>query len=558
MMHGLHEKYVNETYDENGTLKTFSLNVPKDFNFGFDVVDEMARLEPDKPAMVWCNPQGEKHTFTFADVKKYSDKTANFFKSQGIRKGDMVMLILRRHYEFWFSIIALHKIGAVVIPATYLLMEKDLEYRFEAAGVKAVVCTADGEVAGHVEEAQRKCPGMKTKVLVAGKRPGWLSFTEEVEKASDRFERPTGEDATTCDDPMLLYFTSGTSGLPKMVLHDYTYPLAHIITAKHWHNVEPDGLHLTVAETGWGKAVWGKLYGQWLMESAVFVYDFDKFDPADLLAKMEEYHISTFCAPPTIFRFFIKEGIEGYDLSSLKYVTIAGEALNPEVFKRFYEFTGLKLMEAFGQTETTVTVGNLFGMEPKPGSMGKPSPLYDIDIVDEDDNPVAPGEVGEIVVRTQPGKKQPGLFMGYYRDPERTRAVWHDNLYHTGDTAWRDEDGYFWYVGRTDDVIKSSGYRIGPFEIESVLMEHPAVLECAVTGAPDPVRGQVVQATIVLTKQYSPSEELKKELQSYVKHATAPYKYPRRIDFVTELPKTISGKIRRVELRERSANKTVD
>lgn len=553
MFHGLHKQYVNETYDENGMLKTYSLNVPENFNFGFDVVGEMARLEPDKTAMVWCNARGEEHVFSFKDIERYSNKAANFFKSQGIRKGDMVMLILRRHFEFWFSIVALHKIGAVVIPATYLLMEKDLEYRFQAADVRAVVCTADGEVAGHVDEAQRVCPGVRTKIIVAGRRPGWLNFTEEVEKCSDVFERPTGADATTCDDPMLLYFTSGTSGLPKMVLHDYTYPLAHILTAKQWHNVDPDGLHLTVAETGWGKAVWGKLYGQWLMEAAVFVYDFDKFEPADLLSKMEQYKITTFCAPPTIYRFFIKEGMEGYDLSHLKYCTIAGEALNPEVFNRFYEFTGIKLMEAFGQTETTVTVANLWGMEPKPGSMGRPSPLYNIDVVDEDGNPVPPGEVGEIVVRTEKGKKQPGLFMGYYRDPERTKAAWHDGLYHTGDTAWRDEDGYLWYVGRTDDVIKSSGYRIGPFEIESVLMEHPAVLECAVTGAPDPVRGQIVRATIVLTKQYKPSDALKKEIQDYVKHATAPYKYPRLIDFVGELPKTISGKIRRVELRRANA-----
>ena len=554
-MQGLNLKYVNEETDEKGTLVKYSLNVPDDFNFGYDIVDEMARLEPDKRAMVWCNPAGEEHVFTFADIKRYSDKTANVLRGLGIKKGDMVMLILRRHYEFWFSIVALHKIGAVVIPATNLLTTKDLAYRFNAAGVKAVICTSDGQVSDYVDEAQKESPSLKVKVLVQGEKPGWVSFTQAVEAASEHFERPTGAEATRVTDPMLSYFTSGTSGLPKLVCHDFSYPLAHIITAKQWHNVDPDGLHLTVAETGWGKAVWGKLYGQWIMEAAVFVYDFEKFDPADLLSKMEKYRITTFCAPPTIYRFFIKQGMEGYDLSSLKYATIAGEALNPEVFKRFYEYTGLKLMEAFGQTETTVTVGNLWGMEPKPGSMGKPSPLYDVDIVDEDGNPVPAGEVGEIVLHTTEGKKQPGLFIGYYRDPERTRAAWHDGLYHTGDTAWRDEDGYFWYVGRTDDVIKSSGYRIGPFEIESVLMEHPAVLECAVTGTPDPVRGQVVKATIVLMKGYEPSEKLTKEIQNYVKHQTAPYKYPRVIEYVESLPKTISGKIRRVAIREKDFRK---
>ena len=554
-MQGLNLQYVNEQYDANGTLVKYSLNVPDDFNFGYDIVDEMARLEPDKRAMVWCNPAGEEHVFTFADIKRYSDKTANVLRGLGIRKGDMVMLILRRHYEFWFSIVALHKIGAVVIPATNLLTTKDLAYRFNAAGVKAIICTSDGQVSDYVDEAQKESPSLKVKVLVQGEKPGWVSFTQAVEAADEHFERPTGAEATRVTDPMLSYFTSGTSGLPKLVCHDFSYPLAHIITAKQWHNVDPDGLHLTVAETGWGKAVWGKLYGQWIMEAAVFVYDFEKFDPADLLSKIEKYRITTFCAPPTIYRFFIKQGMEGYDLSSLKYATIAGEALNPEVFNRFYEFTGLKLMEAFGQTETTVTVGNLRGMEPKPGSMGKPSPLYDVDIVDEDGNPVPAGEVGEIVLHTTEGKKQPGLFIGYYRDPERTRAAWHDGLYHTGDTAWRDEDGYFWYVGRTDDVIKSSGYRIGPFEIESVLMEHPAVLECAVTGTPDPVRGQVVKATIVLMKGYEPSEKLTKEIQNYVKHQTAPYKYPRVIEYVESLPKTISGKIRRVAIREKDFRK---
>ena len=550
-MQGLHLKYVNETYDEKGILKTFSLNVPDDFNFGYDVVDELASLEPNKTAMVWCDDAGAEKVFTFADIKKYSDQTANFFKDLGIGKGDMVMLILRRHYEFWFSIVALHKLGAVAIPATSLLTTNDLVYRFNAAGVKAVVCTAMGEVADYVDEAQTQCSTLAIKIIAKGKKDGWYSFTENMEAASEVWERPRRGQKQKATDPMLIYFSSGTSGMPKMVCHNFGYPLGHIVTAKHWQNVDPDGLHLTVADTGWGKAVWGKLYGQWLMEAAVFVYDFDKFAPADLLVKVEKYKITTFCAPPTIYRFFIKEGMEGFNLSSLKYATVAGEALNPEVFNKFYQYTGLKLMEGFGQTETTLTVLNWKGMEPKPGSMGKPSPQYEVTIMDENCKPVPIGEVGEIVICTKHGSPA-GLFSGYYKDREKTDAAWHDGYYHTGDTAWRDEDGYLWYVGRTDDVIKSSGYRIGPFEIESVLMEHPAVLECAITGAPDPVRGQVVKATIVLMRGYTASEELAQEIKNYVKHATAPYKYPRIVEFVSELPKTINGKIRRVELREQS------
>lgn len=553
-MQGLNLRYVNEEYDQNGVLTKFSLNIPDDYNFAYDIVDEMARLEPNKTAMVWCNTKGEERVFTFADMKRYSDKTANFFKSLGIKKGDMVMLVLKRHYEFWFSILALHKIGAIAIPATVQLTAHDFQYRFNLASVKAIVCTAEGETADSVDEAQKTSPSLKIKIIARGKKDGWFSFTEGMEAASENWTRPQGDGAVKASDYMLMYFTSGTSGMPKLVAHDYSYSLAHILTAKHWLNVSPDGLHLTVAETGWGKAAWGKLYGQWIMESAIFVYDFDRFNAEDLLSKMEKYRVTTFCAPPTIYRFFIKEGMEGFDLSSLKYAATAGEALNPEVFKKFYEYTGLKLMEAFGQTELTVLVGNLRGMEPKPGSMGKPSPLYEVHLLDEDGNEVPNGEVGEICVKTT-GGKQPGLFLGYYKDPQRTESVWHDGFYHTGDTAWRDEDGYFWYVGRTDDVIKSSGYRIGPFEIESVLMEHPAVLECAITAAPDPVRGQVVKATIVLTKNYKPSDELAQELKDFVKHQTAPYKYPRIIEFVDELPKTISGKIRRVALRNKDFNK---
>ncbi len=544
-MEQLYKKYCKEKFDKNGMLCSFEPVVPDDFNFSYDVVDEIARIDPQRKAMIWCNEAGEEHTFTFAQMKEYSDRAANAFLKQGIGKGDMVMLVLKRHYHFWFAILGLHKIGAVAIPATHLLTVKDILYRFEAAGVKAIVCTGEGDVAACVDEACETYSGVTARFMARGSRPGWLDFDAELAAAPTALERIPNR----AEDPMLLYFTSGTTGYPKMVLHDFSYPIGHIITAKHWHNVVPGGVHLTVADTGWGKSVWGKLYGQWFCGTVVFTYDFERFVPADLLQKIETYKINTFCAPPTIYRFFVKEGMQNYDLSSLTYATTAGEALNPEVFNRFYEFTGLKLMEAFGQTETVVQTANLVGSTPKPGSMGRPSPLYNIELVDENDKPVPAGAVGEIVIKTGSASRVMGLFTGYYKDEALTTQAWHDGYYHTGDTAWRDEDGYLWYVGRTDDVIKASGYRIGPFEIESVLMEHPAVLECAVTGAPDPVRGMVVKATIVLTKGYQPSDELKKELQNYVKKQTAPYKYPRIIDFIDALPKTISGKIRRVELR---------
>ncbi len=552
-MLGLNEKYVRETYDEKGLLTGLDIHWDENYNFAYDVIDELAAKCPDKRAMLWTNDVGEEMEFTFADLKKYSDKTANMLRSLGVKKGDMVMLILKRHYQFWLSVLACHKLGAVAIPATNLLTVKDLVYRFDAASIKAVICTSDGELSDHVKEAAAQCPSVELLLLAHGRKEereagleeeGWLSFDKLMEAAPEDFVR---EDVKATD-PMLMYFTSGTTGYPKMVMHNALYSLGHIVTAKHWQNVDPEGLHFTMSDTGWGKAAWGKLYGQWLMESCIFVYDYNKFTPTDLLPLFAKYHITTFCAPPTIFRFFIKEDLSKYDLSSLEYAAIAGEALNPEVFNAFYRCTGIKLMEGFGQTETTCLIANLKGMEPRPGSMGKPTPHYDVDIVDEDGEPVPPGVTGEIVVRTDKGTP-PGLFMGYYRAPELTAAAWHDGLYHTGDTAWKDEDGYFWYVGRTDDVIKSSGYRIGPFEIESVLMEHPSVLECAVTGAPDPTRGQIVKATIVLAKGYTPSEELKKELQTYVKEQTAPYKYPRAIDFVEDLPKTISGKIRRAAIR---------
>jgi acetyl-CoA synthetase len=544
-MEHFYQRFCREGFDENGVLNYFEPLPADNFNFAYDVVDEIARLEPERRAMVWCNLHGEERTFTFGQMKAYSDRCAQMLTAQGIKKGDMVLLVLKRHYEFWFTVLALHKIGAVGVPATNLLTTKDILYRFEAAGITACVCSGECDITNYVEEACQKYPNIHAKIIVRGHREGWLNFDEELAKQDGSWERVP----TTKDDPMLLYFTSGTTGFPKMVVHTMAYPLGHIVTARYWHNAHANDLHLTVSESGWMKCVWGKLYGQWLAGASIFVYDFDKFVPSDLLHMIEKHKVTTFCAPPTIYRFFIKEGLGDYDLSSLRYSTTAGEALNPEVYNRWKEFTGLKLMEAYGQTETVVQTANFVGTTPKPGSMGKPSPLYEIHLIDEDGNEVPRGEVGEVVINTD--KPHYALFSGYYRDEQATARAWHDGYYHTGDTAWMDEDGYFWYVGRTDDVIKASGYRIGPFEIESVLMEHPAVLECAVTGAPDPVRGTVVKATIVLTKAYQPSEALKKELQTHVKKQTAPYKYPRIVEFVQELPKTISGKIRRTEIREK-------
>lgn len=547
------EKYSTtgfSSYEE--FAEKFETIVPENFNFGFDVVDVLAKEQPNKRALLWTNDNDEERLFTFSDISRLSNQAANFFKAEGIKKGDKVMLILKRHYEFWITIIALHKLGAIAIPATHLLTKKDIIYRNNAADVKMIVSTKDGELKEHVEDAAASSPTLEKKIIVGEKREGWLEFWTEMEKYGDVFERPQGEEATTNDDIMLLYFTSGTTGMPKMVAHNFVYPLGHIVTAVYWHNADPDGLHLTVADTGWAKSAWGKLYGQWLAETCIFVYDMDKFIPDLLLKKIEKYQVTTFCAPPTIYRYFIKEDLTKYDLSSLKYVTIAGEPLNPEVYYQFLDTTGLKLMEIYGQTELTVTIGNFLWMEPRPGSMGKPNAMYDLDIVNEKGEVCSPGETGEIVIRTD--KKVPtGMFLGYYKDEELTNKVWNNGLYHTGDVAWKDEDGYFWYVGRADDVIKSSGYRIGPFEVESALMEHPAVLETAITGVPHPERGQIVKATIVLAEGYEPSDALKKELQDHVKKSTAPYKYPREIEFVTELPKTISGKIRRVELREKDS-----
>lgn len=540
------DPFVDAELDENGVLKNITFKNSDNFNFAFDIVDTLAQKCPDKTAMLHLTDDLVERRFSFSDMAKYSSMTANYFASLGIQKGDRVMLVLKRHYQFWFSILALHKLGAVVVPATHMLVDHDLEYRFNSAGIKAVVCTSDGDVANQIDLAEKKSPTLETKIIVGGVRDGWHNFDEDMPKNSDVFERTS---ATACgNDPMLMFFTSGTTGYPKIALHNYTYPLGHYVTAKFWHNVNPDGLHLTIADTGWGKALWGKLYGQWMCEAGIFTCDFNRFDANRILPMFKEYGITTFCAPPTMYRLFIKEDLSKYDLSGIEYATTAGEALNPEVFEQWKKATGLSLMEGFGQTETTLTIFNPVGTTPKVGSMGKPSPLYDVDVILPDGRSAPIGEIGEIVIHTK-DRIPYGLFTEYYRDEEKTKAVWSDGVYHTGDTAWRDEDGYLWYVGRTDDVIKSSGYRIGPFEIESVIMELPYVLECAATGIPDPVRGQVVKATIVLTKGTVGTQELKKEIQQYVKTHTAPYKYPRVVEFVEELPKTISGKIRRVELR---------
>jgi acetyl-CoA synthetase len=532
---------------------TFEIRIPEHFNFAFDVVDEIALKTPEKIAMVWCDDKGGEATFTFGQMKRFSDKAANFFRSLGIRKGDPVMLILKRRYEYWFCTLALNKIGAITIPATHLLSTKDIVYRNNAADIKMIVSVPEHDVVQHVEEAEAKSPTLRYKALIGESRNGWFNLTEEMEKSPETIDRKSFGEKTTINDTMLLYFTSGTTGMPKMVNHNFAYPLGHILTAKYWQNVQDNGLHFTVADTGWAKSAWGKIYGQWLSGCAVMTYDYDKFVPKHLMKVIEKYHVTSFCAPPTIYRFLIKEDLTQYDLRHLKYCVVAGEPLNPEVYKQFLEATGIRLMEGYGQTECTVAVATYSWMDPKPGSMGKPSPGYDIDLIDPDGKVCEVGEIGQIVIYTK--KRKPvGMFDGYFRDDELTNTVWQNGIYYTGDTAWRDEDGYFWFVGRADDIIKSSGYRIGPFEVESALLEHPAVLECAITAVPDPERGQIVKATVVLSKDFQPGDKLARELQDHVKKVTAPYKYPRIVEFVTELPKTISGKIRRVQIRGEESN----
>lgn len=580
-MRNINLRYVDETYAPDGQLETFSVHYPDNFNFGYDIVDDIAMNDPDRRAMIWCNPEGEEHIFTFADMKRWSDKTANFLVDQGIKRGDYVLVVLRRHYQFWFVATALAKIGAVMVPATFMLKEHDLEYRLNGASISSIICTSVGEISQIADNVIDECRTVTSRILVNGagggttkcddegnliavagtvgaalsgeegicavsiERTGWADFNSGVRAASDVFERRD----TVAADPMLMYFSSGTSGNPKMVLHNSGYAVAHLITAKHWHNVQPDGVHFTIADTGWGKAVWGKYYGQWLMEACVLTYDFDRFNAGEILSLISKYQVTTLCCPPTMYRLMMSENFDAYDLSSLQYSTTAGEALNPDLFNFWKEHTGLTIYEGFGQTETPLTIANLKHSTPRSGSMGKPVPLYDVEIQRDDGSRCNTGETGEICIRMEP--RPAGIMMEYYRDPEKTANAIYDGWYHTGDTAWVDEDGYFWYVGRNDDVIKSSGYRIGPFEIESELLEHEAVRECAVTGVPDPVRGFAVKATVVLADGFTGSDELTRELQAWVKHRTAPYKYPRIVEYVDALPKTVNGKIRRVAIRQK-------
>ncbi|HLP04179.1 MAG TPA: AMP-binding protein [Paludibacter sp.] len=546
------EKFLQQTEfkDFDDFKANYKLIVPDNFNFAYDVVDAWAAEEPGKKALLWTNDQGECREFTFGEIKKYSDQTASYFQSLGIGKGDIVMAILKRRYEFWFTILALHKIGAIIIPATHLLTKKDLVYRNNAADIKAIIAVGEQPIVNSINESMPESLSVEMLISVGPIVPGhWLDFHKGIETAPP-FQPLKKVNAN--NDPLVISFTSGTTGNPKMVMLDCVYPLAHIVTAKYWHNLHENSLHLTIADTGWLKAVWGKLYGQWIVGACVFVYDHDKFTPADMLEMIQKHRITSLCAPPTIFRFLIREDITRYDLSSLEYCTIAGEALNPAVYEQFLKLTGIKLKEGYGQSETTLSLFTAPWVEPKPGSMGLVNPHYDVDLLTPDGRPAEVGEQGQIVIRTD--KHYPeGLFKGYYRNAQLTREAWHDDIYYTGDVAWRDEDGYFWFVGRADDVIKSSGYRIGPFEVESALMTHPAVVECAVTGVPDEIRGQVVKATIILSKEYKgkAGDGLVKEIQEHVKTVTAPYKYPRIIEFVDTLPKTISGKIRRTEIREK-------
>lgn len=543
------EKTQFDSYED--LKQNFKLKIPANFNFGFDVVDAWAEADPEKQALVWCNDHDEERKFTFADIKRLSNRAANFLVGLGVGKGDRVMLFLGRRWQYWICAVALHKIGAILIPASTQLTTKDITYRSRVAGVKAIIALSDPYVVGQIDAAVPDCPSVEHKIIVGEQKDGWLYFDGEIERFSEIFDRPTGAAATQNHDIFLIYFTSGTTGMPKLVAHNHLHPLGHIITAKYWQHVIDGALHFTVSDSGWAKFGWGKIYGQWICGAVVFAYDMDKFVPHNLLEKIQKYRPATFCAPPTMFRFMIQENLNEYDLSFIKHCSTAGEPLNPEVYNRWKEMTGLKLCEGFGQSESPVLLANFDGFAPRPGSMGKPSPLYHIDIIDENGHSCDVGEEGEIVVRDIDQAMPTGLFVEIFGDREATDKVLGGKFYRTGDIAWRDSKGYYWYVGRADDVIKCSGYRIGPFEVESALMEHPAVVECAITAAPDPIRGQIVKATIVLAKDYAPGDALVKELQDHVKHATAPYKYPRIVEFVAELPKTTSGKIRRVEIRNR-------
>ncbi len=531
--------------------QNYRVNVPETFNFGFDVVDAWAQAEPDKRALVWCNEAGEEKVFTFTDIMRLSNRAANYFRTLGVQKGTVVMMILRRRWEYWVCATALHKLGAVLIPATLQLTKKDIVYRGNAAGVHAIVCVDDPFVIAQVEAAEPEIPTLRQKILVDKPRAGWAFLNGELEHCSDVFPRPTGDQATHWSDVMLVYFTSGTTGMPKMVQHNFAYPLGHIITAKYWHRVEENHLHMSVTDSGWAKFGWGKIYGQWICGATIFCYDMEaKFNPKHLLEHLEKYRVTTFCAPPTMFRFMLQEDVTHYDLSSIHHCTTAGEPLNPEVVRRWKELTGLTIYEGFGQSEGPVLLANFYPwVQPIPGSTGKPSPTFDIQLVAADGHLCEDGEEGSISIMDVKNHPPVGLFTGYFHDPAATEEKLLGRCYNTGDVAWRDENGYFWFVGRDDDVIKCSGYRIGPFEVESALIEHPAVVECAITGTPDPIRGQVVKATIVLAKGYEGTPELTKELQNYVKKVTAPYKYPRVVEYVDELPKTVGGKIKRAQIR---------
>lgn len=543
-MSSIYQRFCTEIKDENGGLKKMTLNYPDNFNFGYDVVDEYAAVSPDKRAMVWCNVENEEHIFTFLDVKRYSNKMANVFREYGIGRGDRVMLVLKRHYEYWFAAVALHKLGAVMIPATHMLTVDDFVYRINASGVKAIVCTAQDDVPSTIKQALRKSE--KTPVLWCVQKDveGFFNLTSQMETAGDAFDRVE----TSAADPMMLYFTSGTTGYPKGVIHDFTYPLAHIVTAKYWQQAQDDGLHFTVAETGWAKASWGKIYGQWLIGSAVMIYDFDNFDPKQLVTVINRYGVTSFCAPPTVYRYLVRKGIES--MPTLKHASTAGEMLAPEVFRKFTQETGIPLCEGYGQTETTLLMANFKGRQPKEGAMGTVSPFYNIELRDKAGKQVPDGQIGEVVIIPPAGGKQAGVFTGYLDNEEQYKYVWRGGVYHTGDAAYRDSDGLYWFHGRFDDIIKTGGFRVGPYEIENVLMEHPAVVECSVIGVPDKLRGQAIKAVIVPGHGYEPTRELELAIKEFCNRRLAEYKWVRLVEFVSAMPKTISGKIKKTELRK--------